>query len=122
MEKTIRVVVIDDNEVVTGSVKKYFCGNANINVVGVFNSGKAGFDYLVKHEVDKDIAIDIIRTLKQHLGNSSYVWNEYVKIMKEHNCDDTFIKILNKLIAVYGRGEAISECLFVLDEDNYLEL
>lgn len=80
------------------------------------------FDYLVKHEVDKDIAIDIIRTLKQHLGNSSYVWNEYVKIMKEHNCDDTFIKILNKLIAVYGRGEAISECLFVLDEDNYLEL
>ena len=80
------------------------------------------FDYLVKHEVDKDIAIDIIRTLKQHLGNSSYVWNEYVKIMKEHNCDDTFIKILNKLIAVYGRGEAISECLFVLDENNYLEL
>lgn len=57
MEKTIRVVVIDDNEVVTGSVKKYFCGNANINVVGVFNSGKAGFDYLVKHNREYDLVV-----------------------------------------------------------------
>ena len=79
------------------------------------------YDYLIKHSVDKDIAIDIVRIVKQCLATTD-VWNEYVKIMKENNCDDTFINIISRAIAIHGRGEAISECLFVLDKNNYMEL
>lgn len=57
MDKTIKVVLIDDNEVVTGSVKKYFCSNAVINIVGSFNNGKSGLDFLVKYPDDYDLII-----------------------------------------------------------------
>ena len=57
MEKTINVVVIDDNEVVTGSVEKYFSENEVINVVGSFNDGKTGLDYLIKYPETYDLII-----------------------------------------------------------------
>lgn len=57
MEKTINVVVIDDNEVVTGSVRKYFCGNAVINVVGSYNNGKTGLEYLLRYPDQYDLII-----------------------------------------------------------------
>lgn len=57
MEKTINVVVIDDNEVVTGSVKKYFCGNEVINVVGIYNNGKKGLEYLLRYPDQYDLVI-----------------------------------------------------------------
>ncbi|MDE6284965.1 MAG: sporulation transcription factor Spo0A [Bacilli bacterium] len=57
MEKTINAVIIDDNEVVTGSVKKYFCGNAVINIVGSYSDGKAGLEYLIKYADKYDLVI-----------------------------------------------------------------
>lgn len=57
MEKTINIIVIDDNEVVTGSVKKYFCSNAMIKVIGSFNNGKSALDYLIKYADDYDLII-----------------------------------------------------------------
>lgn len=57
MEKAINVVVIDDNDVVTGSVKKYFCSNAVINVVGSFNDGKEGLQYLIKNCDNYDVIV-----------------------------------------------------------------
>lgn len=57
MEKAINVVVIDDNEVVTGSVKKCFCSNAVIDVVECFNDGKEGLQYLLNNCDDYDVVI-----------------------------------------------------------------
>ncbi|MEG1505960.1 MAG: sporulation initiation factor Spo0A C-terminal domain-containing protein, partial [Bacilli bacterium] len=61
MEKAIRVVMIDDNDAVTGSVKKYFWSNAVISVVGVFNNGKDGLEYLLNNVDAYDlILMDIL--------------------------------------------------------------
>lgn len=57
MEKTINVVVIDDNEVVTSSVVNYFSSNEVINVVGSFNNGKSGLDYLLTKPDSYDLII-----------------------------------------------------------------
>ena len=57
MSKVIRVVVIDDNEVVTGSVKKYFSSNAEVNIVECFENGKDGQDYLLKNPGSYDLII-----------------------------------------------------------------
>ena len=51
----------------------------------------------------------------------SYLWNKYIKLMKEHNCDEMFIDIISKIRFISGRGQAVSECLFVLDKDNYID-
>ena len=39
--------------------------------------------------------------------------------MIEHGCDDMFIDVLSKILYIFGRGQAVSECLFALDERNY---
>lgn len=61
MDKLIRVVAIDDNEAVLGSVKKYFKGSDKVEVVGVFNNGKNGLDYLLNNTKEYDlILLDIL--------------------------------------------------------------
>lgn len=61
MDKLIRVVAIDDNEAVLGSVKKYFKGSDKVEVVGVFNNGKDGLDYLLNNTKEYDlILLDIL--------------------------------------------------------------
>ena len=54
-------------------------------------------------------------------NNYPNLWDKYVKIMKEHNCEDIFIDIFSKIEFIFGRGQAVSECLFVLDKENYIE-
>jgi len=56
VEKRIRVVMVDDNDAVVGSVKKYFWSNAVIEVVKSFNNGKEGYEYLVENN-DYDLVI-----------------------------------------------------------------
>ena len=61
MDKLIRVVAIDDNDAVLGSVKKYFKGSDKVEVVGVFNNGKDGLDYLLNNTKEYDlILLDIL--------------------------------------------------------------
>ena len=60
MEKTVRVVVIDDNEVVLSSVKEYFLNDDSINVK-TFADGKDGLSYLLSYPNDYDlIVLDIL--------------------------------------------------------------
>ncbi len=57
MSKVIRVVMLDDNDAVTGSVKKYFGSSADVKIVECFRSGKEGLDYLVKYVNSYDLII-----------------------------------------------------------------
>ena len=49
MNKVIKVVAVDDNEAVLGSVKNYFKDSENINVVAVFNNGAEALKYLTNN-------------------------------------------------------------------------
>ena len=56
---------------------------------------------------------------KARTSSSNELWQKYVDIMKEHNCDEMFIGIISKVLYIFGRGQAVSECPYELDETNY---
>ena len=38
------------------------------------------------------------------------------------SCDDMTIDILSKILFIFGRGQAVSECLYAQDEMNYYDM
>lgn len=94
---------------------------SKINFDNLLATREDVYEYLIEHKVDKKVVLEIIRILcKGCINKSKYGWDKYVKIMNDHNCDDIFIDILSKILFIFGRGQAVSECLFVLDENNYI--
>lgn len=57
MNKIINVVAIDDNETILSSVRKYFKDSNEVKVVGCFNNGKEGLNYLINNPSDYDVIL-----------------------------------------------------------------
>ena len=94
-----------------------------INIKNLIANREDIFEYLINHSIDRDTALEITKNIGRGYENiNSYLWNKYIKIMKENRCEDLFINIISKILFIRGRGEAVSECLFVLDENNYIEM
>ncbi len=103
----------------------------NYNQEDLFNIGKIDinniiatrediYEYLLAHTIDVDIALNIIKYLRTSRNQmSNELWKKYMYVMKEHNCDEMIIEILSNIQYISGRGQAISECLFAIDENNY---
>ncbi len=63
MKKTVRVVVVDDNEAVIRSVREYFKNSEIVNVVGGFTNGKEALNYLLSCPEAYDLLmLDLILT------------------------------------------------------------
>lgn len=63
MKKTVRVVVVDDNEAVIRSVKEYFRNSEIVSVIGGFTNGKDALNYLLQNPDQYDILmLDLILT------------------------------------------------------------
>lgn len=63
MKKTVRVVVVDDNEAVIRSVKEYFKNSEVVSVVGGFTNGKEALNYLLSCPEAYDLLmLDLILT------------------------------------------------------------
>lgn len=57
----INVVVVDDNNAVTGGMLEYFLSSDEIKIVKVFNNGKDGLEYLINNTSAYDfIILDIL--------------------------------------------------------------
>lgn len=105
MEKTINVVLIDDNEVVTGSIEKYFCSDAVIKIVKSFNNGKEGLDYLIRNNYQYDVIVldillpetDGLKIIKE-LNNRRI--NKKIIILSNYK-DDYSIRTAQRLGASY---------------------
>lgn len=92
-----------------------------INIKNIISSREDIFEYLIEHKINNDMAIEItnfIRRGKQFRDKEK--WMKYVELMKKYNCDDLYIDIFSKIKFIFGRGQAISECLFAIDEKNYM--
>lgn len=80
------------------------------------------YEYLLNHSIDKETALDIIKLLTNGtIKSESKLWKRYIRIMKENRCDDMFIDILSKIVFISGRGQAVAECLYALDENAYMD-
>lgn len=93
-----------------------------LNINTLITSRDDIYDYLIKRNIDKDLAVDIIKIICRHNDKTSYIWKEYLKIMRDNGCEEIFINVIIKLLSINGRGEAISECLFILDKNNYIDI
>lgn len=61
MKKQIRLVAVDDNEVILKEFREYFRNSEDVSVVGSFKNGKDALDYLITHKNDYDVlALDLI--------------------------------------------------------------
>lgn len=94
----------------------------NLSIESIISNIEDIYDYLMEHSIDKTSILEIINLiLTKSITSSVYLWNKYVELMKNHNCDDVFINTLKKVFKISGRGDSISECLFVLDKNSYME-
>ena len=92
-----------------------------INLNNLIATREDILEYLLNHSIDKDMSLEILHYIYRGKWNHyPNLWNKYVKIMKDHNCEDMFIDIFSKIEFIFGRGQAVSECLFVLDKENYI--
>lgn len=105
MRKTIRVVMIDDNEAVLSSVKKYFKENEIIEIVGTYKDGKEGLEYLKEQKEEYDLVlldillprIDGIKILEEMRKSNI---SKKVIVLSSFK-DDYTIKKIQKLGAEY---------------------
>ena len=91
-----------------------------ININNLIATREDIFEYLLNHNIARNKALEITNFIS--LGKAQkdpIIWNQYIELMKEHNCEDIFIDIFSKILFLFGRGQAVSECLYVLDKNNY---
>ena len=94
--------------------------DGKINIHNLISNREDVYEYLIQHLIEHTVAIDIVKQMsKARTSSSNKLWQKYVVIMKEHNCDETFINVVSKVLYIFGRGQAISECLYALDNMNY---
>lgn len=94
--------------------------DGKVNIYNIISNREDVYEYLIQHSIEHDIAIDIVKQIsKARTSKSNVLWQKYVDIMKKHDCDDMFIDILSKVLYIFGRGQAVSECLYAVDETNY---
>ena len=106
MNKEIKVVVVDDNEAVLSSVKKYFNNSELINIVGTFNNGKVALDYLISNSSEYDLAIldillpqiDGIKILQEMKNNNI---NKKTMILSSFKDDYTIRRLQSYGVSYY---------------------
>jgi len=102
--------------------QEYLVKEGKININNLIATREDILEYLLGHSIDKEMSLEILNYIYRNKWNNyPNLWDKYVKIMKEHNCEDLFIGIFSKIEFIFGRGQAVSECLFVLDKENYIE-
>lgn len=106
VEKSIRLVVVDSNEEVTSSIKKYFSENAVIDVVSCINNGIDALNYLINHESDYDtVVMDIMLpemdgiTLLENIKNRKL--NKKIIVLSTYKEDYTIKKLISLGVNYY---------------------
>ncbi len=122
IEDYIKVKSIGHGASVWRHNQEYLVKEGKINIGNLIATREDILEYLLDHSIDREMSLEILNYIYRNKWNSyPNLWDKYVKIMKEHNCEDIFIEIFSKIEFIFGRGQAVSECLFVLDEKNYVD-
>lgn len=97
--------------------------NSNIN--DVITTYEDVYECLINHYINTSVSIDITNCIsiinaRGHKAKEDINWSNYVKAMRNNNCEDEFINFISNVRCLKFRGEIVGECLFVLDKFNYL--
>lgn len=91
MEKKINILIIDDNDSIIESIKKYFSGHAVIDIVDVAKNGKEGLNKVLDKSSNYDLVlmdilmpevdgIEILETMQnQNINNKVIILTSYKK-------------------------------------------
>ena len=140
MTKNINVVVIDDNEVVISSVKKFFKNDSRIKLVEAFKDGRDGLSYLLSYPNEYDVIIldlllpniDGIKILEELKNNdikkkiivlSSFKDNWTIKKVQTLNVDYYMLKPISEEILADRIMDLIDEKVVLnIKNDNNIEM
>lgn len=121
MNDYVKVKSIGHGADVWGSNQDILVKEGKITLDNLIATREDILEYLLEHSIERNITLEIFNFIRKGRPKKDpKEWNKYVSIMKKHNCEDMFIDIFSKILFIFGRGQAVSECLFVLDEENYI--
>lgn len=100
--------------------------NGEIEITNIISSREDVYNYLIEHGIDAKTSLEIMSFIRRGkaCSNKKVIidkWNSYKKMMKEHNCDNYFIEVCSKIKYLSGKGQAVGECLYALDKNNYIK-
>ncbi len=97
----INVLVVDDNEVLVGLIKEYFCKSEIVNIIDTANDGFDAINKLNKYDNVDVVLLDLVMPNKDGFG--------VLKYMKENNINTNVIvmtsytsEVVMKSISSYG--------------------
>lgn len=97
----INVLVVDDNEVLVGLIKEYFCKSEMVNIIDTANDGFDAINKLNKYDNIDVVLLDLVMPNKDGFG--------VLKYMKENNINTNVIvmtsytsEVVMKSISSYG--------------------
>ena len=139
MKKSINILVIDDNESVVSSIKKYFSSHAVINVVKTINNGKMAMDHILAKEDNYDLiimdiimpevdGIEILSTMKQSgidtkvIVLTSYKKDYTVKLTSDYGVSYYMLKPFSITSLEKRILEICNEEVVISDENNTIQL
>ncbi len=123
-EDYIKVLNISYGNRVWNDIQKDLFMNHKITINNLITCKEDVFDYLIKHKIDRDKAIEITNFIGsgKYQGDFLEEWLKYRKIMDKNHCDLWFYKICSEIRWLPSRGRTISDCLYALDKNNYKEI
>ena len=121
MEEYIKIKTLSHGTDVWNYNQEELFNKGKIDIKNIISSREDILEYLIGHKIDRYIALEITNFIRKgRQTKDSDKWKEYVEIMLSHNCEDMYIDIFSKIRFVFGRGQAVSECLFAMDKNNYM--
>ena len=92
----VKVLVVDDNEVLVNLIMKYFNGSKEIEIIGKASNGIEAIEFLKTNEFDI-LLLDLIMPLKDGIGVLDYMKENNIKkqviMMSSYNQEDIIRKI-----------------------------
>ncbi|MGM9878069.1 MAG: sporulation transcription factor Spo0A [Bacilli bacterium] len=92
----VKVLVVDDNEVLVNLIMKYFNGSKEIEIIGKASNGIEAIEMLKTKEFDV-LLLDLIMPLKDGMGVLDYMKENNIKkqviMMSSYNQEDVIRKI-----------------------------
>lgn len=116
-EEIIKCILLDKSTGTWKDNQEVLFKKHILNVNQLISCSEDVYSYLINHSVSVKDSFKIMRFVKYGLATCNErqkEWNNYIKIMKELNCEDWFIDVCSKILYLWPKGNEISYAYYKL--------
>ncbi len=117
----VKALLLDLNRLIYESGQMKLFKNGIISLEDMISCRDDIYDYLIKHNIDKNTAFNIMTFVRRGCAfknNDIEKWNEYKVIMILSNCEDWVIDTLEKIKYLWNRGSMAERYLCIKEMQN----